>query len=591
MNRSHPTTGAAGRARPAARIALVALGLCAAWAANAANCSDAPVSGRAYYIVNKDSGLQLDVFRGSQDAGAAVIQWSARSSANQQWTLDALSTGIWTMRAAHSKQALDLSGWSSAEDAPIKQYTYSGNQNQQWLLTKNGDAYTIASNFSKKLLTVANKSAGTALKQHSDLKGSGLQRWYFNPVDGKCSSGSTATWGSFLGFDRILIGGELDEKGNNASNTTDTINKAPWDLRYSYIHSRTAPKASCYTKCTPECNSAPGGKWWGCWRMSGDGKWETDPGSTITYTNNNNANSYKYDGQPHRMIHQWTWYSGEDLGKMQKEINKAAGRDGDKRDWRGAINNPTLLKGYIDDYRLFLKKIGNEKNIIHLEPDFWGFIRVSDGDHPNDPHKIPAAVTSAVDAKECPNAENSAAGLASCLITMAKSIAKNSAVGLHFTCWDRTENSTNRGLQACIKYYRALGAGQGDMLVTDATDRDAEWAANPKNGVTGGKAYWWDDAAFDTYLADMKTVAEAFGKPMIIWQIPLGNEWQNGTDNHYRDDKVKHFFSKIDKVAAAHIVALQFGPGETHQTYSETDGGYLLKHALEYYKKGGQKLK
>jgi len=56
-----------------ARIAMLAAGLSGAWAAQAANCTDAPVSGRNYYISNKDSGLQLDVWRAAQNAGAPVV--------------------------------------------------------------------------------------------------------------------------------------------------------------------------------------------------------------------------------------------------------------------------------------------------------------------------------------------------------------------------------------------------------------------------------------------------------------------------------------------------------------------------------------
>lgn len=172
----------------AGSVFLLAASLMASSSTYALNCSEAPVSGKSYYIVSKSSGLQLDVSGQSQNTGADVLQWYVNGATNQQWVLEQASGGgSWTIRAVHSQQVLDVWGWNSGEDAPIKQYTYSGNANQQWLVVKNGDAFTITSNYSNKLLTVADNSAGTLLMQHSNLQGSGSQQWYFNPVDGQCS--------------------------------------------------------------------------------------------------------------------------------------------------------------------------------------------------------------------------------------------------------------------------------------------------------------------------------------------------------------------------------------------------------------------
>ena len=112
------------------------------------------------------------------------------------------------------------------------------------------------------------------------------------------------------------------------------------------------------------------------------------------------------------------------------------------------------------------------------------------------------------------------------MIKMARRYATNSTVGMHLSCWDITETeSANRGLQACIRYYKSLGADAGDFLVGDVTDRDAGWAIRPENyGWDKGHYYSWDDKYFDQFLALVKAVTEGVGKPMILWQIPLGNE-------------------------------------------------------------------
>ncbi|MGM9488569.1 RICIN domain-containing protein [Ideonella sp. YS5] len=552
---------------------MLAAGLSVAGAASAANCSDPPVSGNKYYVVNKDSGLQMDVGGASTANAATVLQWNGGGQANQQWTLTELSKGIWTMVAAHSSSALDLYGWDSSEDAPIKQWSYTGNSNQQWLLTANGDAYNITSNFSKKLLTVADKSAGTALKQHS--KGSGLQNWYFNPVDGGCgkSGSTTGSFGSFMGHTKILIGGALDDATRKA---------ATFDVTYQYIHSLSAPYEACYEKCYQGCTS-DARPWWGCW---GAGEWDWTSGQQITNTNKYaKANSANSAGTP--LIQEFTWYSGAQLGEAQGALEKQySGTDGHANP-TGGINNGPLLKGYMDDYRFFLKKIGTNQNIIHLEPDFWGFIRVQSGDHPNDPHYVPAQVQSA-NPTDCAYEENSAAGLASCLIKMARTYAPKAVVGLHLTCWDWFEDDTaTRGPKACLKYYQGLGAGKGDFLATDVTDRDAAWAVL----TYGDHSYEWDDAKWKKYIAFLKLVTEGVGKPIELWQVPLGNANMTNWNNHWKDDKVLNVFNRMNDLANAHVIAVQFGCGDTYQTCVGNDGDYMLNLAKRYYANGGVSMK
>jgi len=569
MNQQHPlpTTGRGQAAL--ARIAMLTAGLCVAGAASAANCGDPPVSGNKYYVVNKDSGLQVDVQGASKDNGATVFLWQANGQANQQWTLTELSKGIWTMVAAHSGSALDLYNFDSSENAPIKQWAYTGNPNQQWLISAAGGSYTIKSNQSNKLLTAANDSTGTPLTQHSP--GSGRQNWYFNPVDGKCSSGSTTTgsFGSFMGRTKILIGGQVSD---------DDLKLAPFDVSYQYIHSQPAPRAACYDKCLAGCDA---NNWWGCW---GSSQWDNSSGLQITY-----ANAHPRGTSDHPVIQQYVWYSAEDIGIAQGDLEKLyAGTDGHKN-YKGAINNKTLLKGYMDDYRFFLQKIGKSRTMIHLEPDFWGFVRVKTGDHPNDPHFVPAEVQAA-NQTDCASEENSVAGMTSCLIKMARAYAPNSTVGLHFTCWDWADDDTaTGGPKACAKYYQQLSAGKGDFLATDVTDRDAEWAV--RNQSWNGKSYVWDDAKWNKYVAMIKLVTETVGKPMELWQVPLGNMNMTNWDNHWQDNKVWYIFNRMTDLQNAHVFAIQFGAGESHQTSTGTDGGYMVNLAKKYYSQGGVSMK
>jgi hypothetical protein len=78
---------------------------------------------------------------------------------------------------------------------------------------------------------------------------------------------------------------------------------------------------------------------------------------------------------------------------------------------------------------------------------------------------------------------------------------------------------------------------------------------------------------------------------MVLWQIPVGNMAQNNTLNHYQDDKVDWFFSHMNQVADAHIVALLFGAGQQEQTGPETDGGNLINKTISHWTSGGTPLR
>jgi hypothetical protein len=365
---------------------------------------------------------------------------------------------------------------------------------------------------------------------------------------------TTAAGGSgtrFMGSSTVLIGGSMNQ---------DTANAAPFDLRYVYIHSQPAPSSDYYS--ASRCQDGWSG-WWGCWTGS-----TTAPGTQITYLDAQ-ADQATYQGRSRPQKFFWTWYSLRDLGD-------AAGQ-GDGPGEVVAINRLDLLTRYLNDYRFLLQKIGNRHDGIDLEPDFWGFARSL-----GNLHTVPAQVTGA-NPTDCGSQENSAAGLARCLIAMTRKYAPNVSVGLHLSCFDWESN-----IQKCVDDYADLGAGNGDMLVTDVSDRDAGWYALPEHG--GFNKFWTDQKAA-TFLAFEKRMAESVGKPVVLWQIPVGNMAQNNTAGHYQDDKVDWFFGHMDQVADAHIAALLFGAGWSEQTTIESDGGNVINKTIAYANSGGTALK
>ncbi len=363
------------------------------------------------------------------------------------------------------------------------------------------------------------------------------------------SSGSSTK--TFMGSSTVLVGGSMSDASMSA---------APFDLQYSYVHSQPAPTPAAYTAA--RCDSA-WSNWWGCWTGP-----TTAPGTQIIVRENSVAKA-TYQGKAHPQGMVWDWYSLIDVAGM---AGLSEGPDEVK-----VINNADLLGKYLNDYRFFLQKIGTSRDLIDLEPDFWGFARSL-----GNLHQVPAQVRSA-NSTDCGSQENSASGLAQCMIAMTRKYAPNAGVGLHMSCFDWQSN-----IEKCKSDYVDLGANAGDFLVTDISDRDAGWYAQPAHG---GKDTFWTDQKAATALSFYKTMAEAVGKPVLLWQIPVGNMAQNNTPSHYQDDKVDWLFSHMTQVADAHVAALLFGAGWSEQTTPETDGGNLINKTIAYRNSGGVALK
>ncbi|MER6371472.1 RICIN domain-containing protein [Streptomyces mirabilis] len=542
-----------------------------------------------YVLVNRDSGKVLDDRGSAKNDGAAVVQWSRHGGANQQWRFIDSGDGYYRLQNRTSGKVLDDLGWSKTAGSALVQWKDLNGTNQQFKLAKSPDGHVrLVNRFSGMAVGVKNaaKANGGDVVQNRDRGGSN-QQWKLvaagsvsgtgnpgnsgsTPTPGGSAPASPAPGGTqpasppasptptngtsakrFMGSDTVLIGGSM---------TDASFNAAPFDVRYAYIHSQPAPSSDYYT--ASRCQDSWSG-WWGCWSGS-----TTAPGFPVTYANSQAAKA-TYQGKSRPQKYLWTWYSLRDLGD-------AAG-EGDGPGEVKAINRTDLLTRYLNDYRFLLQKIGTSHDAIDLEPDFWGFARSL-----GNLHQVPAHVQ-ASNPKDCGSQENSAVGLAQCLISMTHKYAPNTAVGLHLSCFDWETD-----VQKCVKDYTDLGAKNADFLVTDVSDRDAGWYAQPAHG---GSDHFWNDQKAAASLKFWKTMAESVGKPVVLWQIPVGNMAGNNTPGHFKDDKVDWFFSHMDQVANAHIAGLLFGAGWTEQTTPETDGGNLINKTIAYRNSGGTALK
>jgi len=543
-----------------------------------------------YVLVNRNSGKVLDDRASAKNDGAAVVQWSRHGGPNQQWRFIDAGDGYFRLQNRNSGKVLDDLGWSKTAGSAVVQWKDLNGSNQQFKLAKSPNGYVrLVNRFSGMAVDVRNaaKTNGSGVVQNRD-RGGADQQWKLVPVGSVGGSGGgsatpsapsssvpsspapsssptsstpsstpspVAGGGSsttrFLGSSTVLIGGSMSDASAAA---------APFDVRYAYVHSQPAPSSDYYTAA--KCHDDWSG-WWGCWNGS-----TTAPGTYVTWRDDVVSQAtYKGSARPQKML--WTWYSLRDLGD-------AAG-EGDGPGEVKAINRTDLLTRYLNDYRFFLQKIGKTQAAVDLEPDFWGYVRSL-----GDPHQVPAQVKSA-NPTDCGSQENSATGLAQCLISMAHKYAPNTEAGMHLSCFDWQTNT-----QACVKSYESFGAKNADFLTTDVSDRDAGWYAQPAHG---GSDHFWNDQKAAAALQFYKTMAESVGKPVVLWQIPVGNMAQNNTLNHYKDDKVDWFFGHMDQVANAHVAGLFFGPGQQEQTTAETDGGNLISKTIAYHNSGGTALK
>jgi hypothetical protein len=128
-----------------------------------------------------------------------------------------------------------------------------------------------------------------------------------------------------------------------------------------------------------------------------------------------------------------------------------------------------------------------------------------------------------------------------------------------------------------------------------------------------GQNRWWDRLnvtfpnfhRWEDYVAAFTAAA---GRPVIVWQIRLGNQYfqtENDSNGHYQDNRAEYFFAHPQELVAVGVIALLFGRGNggsttysddrgdglssgtvcnNHvSTVSDDDGGYLRMAADAYY--------
>lgn len=96
--------------------------------------------GPHFGIINKASGLGLDVDAWNTDNAGRIHQWQFVAAVNQQWALAPTGDGFYALLARHSGKCLDFGSAPNEEGGVVHQWDYWAGPNQQFLITENDDS-------------------------------------------------------------------------------------------------------------------------------------------------------------------------------------------------------------------------------------------------------------------------------------------------------------------------------------------------------------------------------------------------------------------------------------------------------------------
>ncbi len=377
-----------------------------------------------------------------------------------------------------------------------------------------------------------------------------------------CSNGDLIT---ALGKSTVMVGGSFDD-------TVDGM--ASWDIRYLYLagglFDGTTPCTSCKSSCTTNGNSCAAGScaWWGCWQDTNQ-----PPGQYVS--------NFVAAAKAKNELPMFTYYEALQASMVQEGTAAVT-----------MLNDSVFLTRYFNDWRFVLQQIGNEKALLHIEPDLWGYGMQLNAD----PH-APAAAVTASNPTDCSTMENTFAGFGKCMVAMVRKYAPNAKVGLHASAWGTGVDvslNTNASFDVVgeanklADYLKACGAADADFVVVETSDRDAGYYQTVQ-----GQNRWWDKTNatlpdFNQHFTWAKAVSERVGRPLLWWQMPVGNETLNNTPNHYQDNRLDYFFDHMSQVAQSHGIGVAYGAGAGDQTDPSTDNGHLVARVTSYRSAGGQ---
>ncbi len=183
-----------------------------------------------YVLVNRHSGMAMDIHARSTAAGAQLVQWTRNDGNNQQFRFVSSGSGYHRILARHSGMVLDVHGWNADDGADIVQWQDLNGHNQQFLVDDMGGGYVrLVNRFSSKALDNWGWSTqtGTRISQYTPSTAA-VQQWQLVRVGNVSNGGSPTACGQGSSHATVTgSAGNYQVNGNNAgSNYVNAINTA-----------------------------------------------------------------------------------------------------------------------------------------------------------------------------------------------------------------------------------------------------------------------------------------------------------------------------------------------------------------------------
>lgn len=150
----------------------------------------AVIDGR-YVLVNRNSGMVMEVANGATNAGANLRQGLKNDASYQQWNVNPVDAKVggdfsyYTFTAVHSGKSPDILNWSLEDGGNIIVWDDVKGVNQQWYLDYQDDGwFYIRSRHSAMCLEVTNSSTSAGANiQQGKKESESNQQWRFLPID------------------------------------------------------------------------------------------------------------------------------------------------------------------------------------------------------------------------------------------------------------------------------------------------------------------------------------------------------------------------------------------------------------------------
>ncbi|HEY8582148.1 MAG TPA: hypothetical protein VIL49_04350, partial [Capillimicrobium sp.] len=348
-------------------------------------------------------------------------------------------------------------------------------------------------------------------------------------------AGAAAPWPSRS----LQIGVEDAEGGAGALRAS-----APFGLRYHYL--------------AGGVNTGQG--WQG---------WATGGGSFVS--------GFIADSARHGMIPVFSYYE-------LRQSHPGAGLADEQAAVIANLGDRETMRAWFEDLRVVFQRAGKTgvPTVVQLEPDLWGYVQRSS------PSDDASAVDAQVAATGLPGLEglpNTAAGVARGAARLRDRLAPNVLLGYPVSIWGTgkdvaASNESDESIDALAarsaRFIRSLGTSF-DVLFTEVADRDAAYAAE-RDGASDA---WWDAADFARFARYVGRVHAAVDRPVVVWQIPLGNTLHRAMDDtphHYQDNRVQWYLgargrAHLRLLLRAGVVALLFGSGQPEGTCACDNAG------------------